>query len=159
MAQAPSASVPAEPALPAPESASASGAARPEPPEPALSSAAELFERATALRRAEDVVGARRSYQELATRFPGTPEARIGLAVLARLELDLGDAASALRDFDAYLATGDLALREESLAGRALALGELGRTVDQCDAFAALQRAYPATLYQRLAVRRCGPAP
>ncbi len=122
---------------------------------PAPATASQLFDRASALRRRADATGAIALYRELQVRFAGTPEARLALAVVARLELDRGRSAEALRDFDAYLASGDAALVEEALAGRALALFALGRTAEACSAFAVLMQSFPASGYRAVAAHRC----
>ena len=114
-----------------------------------------LFERANALRRAGKASEAMALYRELETRFADSAEARLGLAVAGRLELDRGDPHAALRAFDAYLASGHPRLREEVLAGRALAFGRLRQHDAECSAFATLLRAYPLSAYGTLAKSRC----
>lgn len=118
---------------------------------------AVAFERANGLRRERRAQEARAAYRELALLHPRTAEGRLALALAARLALDEGDARAALVDFDAYLGTGDRALREQALAGRALALLKLERAQDACAAFGALLAAYPSSTYAPLARQRCTP--
>lgn len=123
--------------------------------EPVTSSAPRLFEHANGLRHAGRAREASEAYRELAARFPGSPEARLALVLRGRLELDHGDPVVALAGFDAYLAGGDRALREQALSGRAIALGRLGRDGDACLAFRSLLDAFPSSTYASVAERRC----
>jgi outer membrane protein assembly factor BamD (BamD/ComL family) len=117
-------------------------------------SASSLFEEASAARRRGRMLEAAGLYRDLEARFPASPEARLSIAVVARMELDLGEAAAAASGFGAYLATGDRALREEAMAGRAIALGRLGRTSDEVAAWRELLRAYPGSSYANVARTR-----
>jgi hypothetical protein len=72
------------------------------------------------------------------------------------MQLDLGETAAAASGFASYLATGDRALREEAMAGRAIALGRLGRTSDESAAWRELLRAYPGSSYAKVARTRLG---
>ena len=63
------------------------------------------------------------------------------------LELDRGQPAAALENLDAYLATGDSTLREQAMEGRALALGRLGRTMEEEHAWRDVLRDYPGSAY------------
>jgi TolA-binding protein len=148
-----SAAPPAEPVLAA--SNDAPGAVATPAPRGEPSPAAALFERANALRRAGQAHAAAVSYRELGARYPQSPEALLSLVLLGRLELDRGDARAALARFDAYLASGEQALREQALADRALSLSRLGREGAACAAFAELLRAYPSSAYASLAQARC----
>ncbi len=123
----------------------------------ALRAQAELlFERANRARHQGDAPAAGLLYRALQARFPRSAEARLSLALMARMQLDQGHDAAALASFDAYLATPDRALREEAMAGRAHALAKLGRTRASEQAFAELLRAYPDSAYAALARRRLG---
>jgi hypothetical protein len=119
-----------------------------------VDSASSLFDEASAARRRGRTLEAAGLYRDLQARFPASAEARLSVAVVARMELDLGEAAAAASDFAAYLATGDRALREEAMAGRALALGRLGRTGDEAAAWRELLRAYPGSSYAPVARTR-----
>lgn len=123
--------------------------------EPVTSSAPRLFEHANDLRHAGRAREASEVYGDLTARFPNSAEARLALVLRGRLELDHGDPALALTGFDAYLAAGDRALREQALSGRALALGRLGRDGDACTAFRTLLDAFPSSTYASVAARRC----
>ena len=150
-------------AAPAPSSAPvhpsaepiARAAAAPSSESSASDTAASLFDRASAARRkGSSEAGA--LYRELVTRFPKSAEARLSLAVVARMQLDGGDAAGALAGFDAYLATGDASLREEAMAGRAVCLQRLGRGEEERRAWSDLLRSYPRSGYAAMAHKRLG---
>ncbi|MET0341286.1 MAG: tetratricopeptide repeat protein [Polyangiales bacterium] len=153
---------PAVPSAPAPSPAPVV-APLPEPPAtPApvaardLRSPAEiLFAEANALRREGRARDAAQRYRELGARHPASAEARLSRVLLGRLELDRGEARAALASFEAYVDSGDRALREQALAGRALALARLGRDDAACEAFDVLLRAYPGSSYAAVARARC----
>jgi TolA-binding protein len=131
------------PAPAAPETMRVPSAVSAQPP----AKASELFARANEERHHGDIGVAVKTYRELQQRFPGSPETRLSRITLGRLVLDRGDAAGALAQFDAYLATGGAGmLREEALVGRALALGRLGRSAEERTAWQALLAAYPNSL-------------
>jgi hypothetical protein len=146
----------------APEKARAPSTALPEPGPAtaedrnvdAIDSPSSLFDEANAARRRGRMVEAAGLYRDLEARFPASPEAQLSIAVVARMELDLGESAAAAAGFSAYLATGDRALREEAMAGRAMALGRLGRTIDEAAAWRDLLRAYPGSSYATVARTR-----
>lgn len=115
-------------------------------------SAAILFDRANAARVRGP--GGDGLYRELQAHFPESPEARLSFAILGRKQLDTGDAESALASFEAYLSTGDRALREQSMAGRALACGRLGEHERERQSWLALLGAYPRSAYAGLARQR-----
>jgi TolA-binding protein len=109
--------------------------------------ASTVFADANAARGRGDYGAAMTLYSEIESRFAGTPEAKTTLAILGRLALDSGDAASALRWFDAYLANGGGSLGEEAMVGRATALGRLGRTSEEAAAWSALLATYPGSAH------------
>lgn len=146
---APAASAPAEPdPMPrgrAPKK-SESGAGRPWE---------DLFRRATAARARGHVQQALRLYSELARDYPRSPEGTAGFAFKARLELDQGDARSAARDFDRYLARGSGgSLEEEALVGRAEALRSLGQRAEEAAAWKLLVNRFPGSAHARRARAR-----
>jgi len=114
-----------------------------------------LLDRAGASRRQGNLLEAAGLYRDLQSRFPGSAEARLSIAIVARMQLDLGENAAAVSGFEAYLDVGDRALREEAMAGRAIALGRLGRT-EELDAWRRLVRAYPNSGYAKIARKRLG---
>jgi hypothetical protein len=128
---------------------------RPKTPAP---TAADLFARANQLRRQDQAGEAAAAYRELQRLFPGTTEEVASRVVLGRLLLDrLGDAQSALSQFDSYLAhPAPGSLREEALVGRALALGRLGRSMEERLAWSALLESYPRSTYSPRARARLG---
>ncbi len=111
--------------------------------------AARLFDRANAARRRGP--GAEGLYRELQARFPESVEARLSFPILGRMQLDAGNAASAIASFETYLLTGDRALREQAMAGRALAWGRLGDRERECQSWLALLGAFPRSSYAVLA--------
>jgi hypothetical protein len=115
-----------------------------------------LLDRAGASRRQGNLLEAAGLYRDLQARFPGSAEARLSIAIVARMQLDLGENAAAVSGFEAYLDAGDRALREEAMAGRAIALGRLGRTTEELDAWRRLVRAYPNSGYAKVARKRIG---
>jgi hypothetical protein len=127
-----------------------------EAPVKALASptASGLFERANAARRQGHGSEALELYDELRAAFPASAEARLSLALAARLQLDRGQTEAALKGFDAYLAIADDVLREQALAGRALALGRRGLVQAEREGWRALLRAYPSSSYAALAAQR-----
>ena len=102
-----------------------------------------LFEHANSARRQRSLAKAGVLYRRLQSRFPHSPEARLSLVLSARMWLDAGDNGAALSGFEAYLATSEQSLREEAMAGRALALQRLGRTRASERALDQLQQRYP----------------
>ena len=75
---------------------------------------------------------------------------------MARMQLDRRETAAALAGFNAYYATGDRALREEALEGRAIALQRLGRIEEEKQAWQELLRAHPNSAYAGVARKRLG---
>jgi hypothetical protein len=117
-------------------------------PTPAPESAGRLFERASRARHRGASVEASALYDELRARFPDSPEARLSIAVSARMLLDQGELRAALAGFDAYLAGSDRALHEEAMVGRVRALERLGRERDAQNAAEALLRAHPRSAFR-----------
>lgn len=115
-------------------------------------SAAILFERANAARRRRE--GAAALYRELQAHFPESAEARLSFAILGRMQLDTGDAESAIASFEAYLSAGDRSLREQAMAGRALTRARLGDGERERQSWLALLGAYPRSSYAGLARQR-----
>jgi len=116
-------------------------------------SAASLFEHASALRdrnRVDEAVAVFRKLQQL---FPSTREARISFAVAGRMLLDRGRPAQALVQFDQHLAHGGEA-PEVALAGRATALGHMGRISAERETWQRLLDSYPGTVYASQAKER-----
>ncbi|MGB8293817.1 MAG: tetratricopeptide repeat protein [Polyangia bacterium] len=116
-------------------------------------SAASLFEQASALRdrnRVDEAIAVFRKLQQL---FPSTREARISFAVAGRMLLDRGRPAQALAQFDQHLAHGGEA-PEAALAGRATALGQMGRSSLERAAWQRVLDSYPGTVYASQAKER-----
>lgn len=87
------------------------------------------------------------AYRQLQAWYADSTEAKLSHATLGRLLLDRGDAARALREFDAYLLGGAGPLGEEALAGRALALQRLGRSDEEGTTWRRMLTTYPASIY------------
>jgi hypothetical protein len=109
--------------------------------------AAALFDEEVDARRRGDDARVLVLHQELQARHPSSGEAHTSRATVGRFLLDHQAPASALENFDAYLATGSGDLREEAMIGRAMALERLGRRDDACRAWEALVGAFPRTPY------------
>jgi TolA-binding protein len=118
--------------------------------------ASELFHEATAARTRGDAARAIALYRTLEAGYPRSPEARLSYAMLGRLLLDRGDARSALDGFESYLSQGGagLALGEEALVGRALALQKLGAQGGEAAAWQEVLRRFPSSVHARLARSR-----
>ena len=116
-------------------------------------SAASLFEQASALRdrnRVDEAIAVFRKLQQL---FPSTREARVSFAVAGRMLLDRGRPAQALAQFDQHLAHGGEA-PEVALAGRATALGQMGRVSAERETWQKVLDSYPGTVYASQAQER-----
>ncbi|MES1208081.1 MAG: tetratricopeptide repeat protein [Pseudomonadota bacterium] len=116
-------------------------------------SASSLFEEASALRdqnRPEQAVAVFRRLQRL---YPRSRETRISFALAGRLLLDGGHPEQALAQFDQHLTYRGEA-SEEALAGRATALGQMGRGAAESETWRALLDEYPNTVYAPRAKRR-----
>jgi ferric-dicitrate binding protein FerR (iron transport regulator) len=127
------------------------------PAKPAPSeTAAELLSKAQERRAARDFAGAAKAYQELLRLHPSSDEARAALVSLGQLEVDrLGDPASALRHFDAYLRAGGKApLGVEALLGRARSLRALGRVGEEREALERFLAEHPDAIQAPVARRR-----
>ena len=122
--------------------------------EPAIISASTLFHRANSARREGLSSEALHSYERLRAEFPTSAEARLSLVLAARMHLDSGRLGDAVAGFDSYIATRDRSLREQALAGRALALGRLGRTREELAAWQSLLLDYPDSSYAAVATQR-----
>jgi TolA-binding protein len=134
-------------AAPAPSSATGAGeTVNPLPAPVATPDATTLFDRATHARRSGDHAEAARFYGELIERYPSAPEAHESYAVLGRMLLDDGDAEAALVCFERYLPIG-VALEEDVMLGKALALRRLGRNDDELRAWSALLERYPGSVH------------
>jgi hypothetical protein len=134
-------------AEPTDESPSLSRAPRVQP------SAASLFEQGSALRDRNKVDEAIAVFRKLQQRFPETRESRISYAVAGRMLLDRGRPAQALKQFDRHLAQGGEA-SQEALAGRATALGQMGRLSVERETWQRLLDSYPGTVYASQAKER-----
>lgn len=121
----------------------ATSASAPKPTSPEGPAASELLARARERRAHGDAAGAAATYQELARRFPGSPEAHAAEVPYGELELGaLGHAGQALAAFDRYLVRGG-PLAEEASFGRIRALRALGRHDDARAAVSAFLATYP----------------
>lgn len=122
-------------------------------PPAAPADASGLFAEAGAARRAGEHGRAAALYRDLVSRFPASSEAASARIALGRMLLDDGDASGALAEFDAYLLVGG-ALAEEAMAGRARALGRLGRAAEERAAWTTLLSARPRSIHAERARAR-----
>jgi tetratricopeptide (TPR) repeat protein len=116
-------------------------------------SAAMLFEQASALRGRNMPDEAIAVFHRLQQLFPRSRETRISFAVTGRMLLDRGRSAQALAQFDQHLAQGGEA-SEEALAGRATALGRLGRVAAERETWQRLLAEFPRSVYAKQAHER-----
>lgn len=130
----------AEAAAPAPEAPTPARASEGE-------SSAHLFELANRARRMGRGGEANALYRELQARFPESAEARLSVAVAARMQLDYGQAREALAGFEAYLRGPDKALHEEAMVGRIKALMRLERMADAREAARDLLALHPRSAF------------
>ncbi|MBN2195234.1 MAG: tetratricopeptide repeat protein, partial [Polyangiaceae bacterium] len=122
-------------------------------------SAAGLFSRGNEARRRGQMAAAVVAYEELQAKYPRSAEAALSHVVLARRYLGQ-DPGRALQHFDAYLRSEPHgALAQESLHGRARALGMLGRGTEERRAWQDLLRHYPESVYANVARERLGESP
>jgi TolA-binding protein len=111
-----------------------------------VESAQVMFSSANEARYRGDHAAARRLYRQLLQSYPASAEAAATRVALGRLELDSGHATEALVLYNAYLASGG-ALREQALVGKARALGALGRTTEEANAWSTLMAEYPTSIH------------
>lgn len=123
---------------------------------PAAPSAADLFARANAARRAKRDAEAVRLYRELQQRYPDSREARASRVTLGQLLLDRTDAKEALGEFDGYLSKSGGPVSEEALVGRARALDKLGKRAEARAAWQELLKRYPGSVHAAEARTRLG---
>jgi hypothetical protein len=120
---------------------------------PSLLTAAQLFQRAGSLRRNGDKQRAIELYRELEQRFSSSPEAHLASVIAGQLLLESHQPTAALAEFDRYLERGGPAA-EESLVGRANALGQLGRAPNEAAAWRLLLARFPRSVHAANAQRR-----
>jgi len=119
------------------------------PPAPAAVggfTAESLFEEANRARTRQDYERAVIGYRRLQARYPGSREARLSYVTMGRMQLDRADALGALASFERYERSGDVELDDVAMAGRALALDNVGSSVAPV-AWLALLRAHPESPY------------
>jgi TolA-binding protein len=121
---------------------------------PEASNAAKLFAEGNQARRQGQSGRAFTFYQLLQEQYPGSSEAELSRVTLATLQLNGGDASSALKGFERYLAGPSRALEAEALVGRARALQRLGRKSAETAAWREVQRRFPGSVYARQATER-----
>ena len=129
--------------------------ATPSPSTAAPPSAAELLARAQKARSARKYGAAIRAYQQLLRLHPRSGEARLAQVSVAQLQLAQGNAAAALRGFDAYQRTGG-ALSQEAHYGKIQALQALGRTAEEHAEIRGFLARYPKSLQAAALRRRLG---
>ena len=117
--------------------------------------AAQLFAWARDARVKGDAANTKRRYEELWARFPATPEALAGRAILGRWLLDRGEPAAALPVFADYLwAAPNGPLGEEVRVGIAESWDKLGRVPEARAAWGSIVTHHPASSHVRRARER-----
>jgi TolA-binding protein len=124
---------------------------------PALDEPARLFSLANGARRRGEFDRSLGIYQELESRFPGSPEAVLTHVMVGRLQLGRGANTLALVEFLRYLrAEPRGALAQEALEGKARALERLGRVTEERAAWQQLLSRFPNSVYAETARERLG---
>jgi TolA-binding protein len=142
-----------EPALGTPAVSVESAESPPAPPPP---SASELFSAGNKARSRGDAETALGLYRRLQAEYPAAPEALAARISIGMLELQRGQASSALAQFRAYRQANARALRAEALWGEAQALGALGRSAEERAALESLLNDHPSSAYAPAARKRLG---
>ncbi|MEM9069834.1 MAG: tetratricopeptide repeat protein [Myxococcota bacterium] len=124
-----------------------------EEPAEAAPTARTLFVEASAARRQGERARAVAAYEDLLRLFPDSSRAPAAHYALGELQRRAAPA-EALSHYNAYLRSGQRALREEALLGRARTLRRMGRPGDARRAFETLLREYPNTPHRTEAERR-----
>jgi outer membrane protein assembly factor BamD (BamD/ComL family) len=94
------------------------------------------------------------SYRTLQRAQPGTQEATLSFLSMGELYLERDQPEAALAAYDGYLKTGDSALAEEALVGKASALQRLGRVAAERAVWATLLERHPQSDYRWRAQQR-----
>jgi len=116
--------------------------------------AAELFRQANQERRAGRFDRAIASYRTLQRAQPRTQEATLSYLSMGELYLERDQPEAALAAYDGYLNTGDVALAEEALVGKASALERLGRVAAERAVWVTLLARHPQSDYRWRAQQR-----
>ena len=117
--------------------------------------AAQLFAWARDARVRGDAASTKRRYEELWARFPATPEALAGRAILGRWLLDRGEPAAALSVFADYLwVAPEGPLGEEVRVGIAESWDKLGRVPEGRAAWRSVVTHHPGSPHVRRARER-----
>lgn len=117
--------------------------------------AAELLEQANAARKAGRAARALSLYGQLFKAYPRSREAQTARVSAGRLHLDQGKSKAALSQFRKYLSAAPRgSLAEEAAAGRATALGRLGRAEAERDAWIELLDKHPGSVHSARAKKR-----
>jgi tetratricopeptide (TPR) repeat protein len=122
-------------------------------PSRVLPSAASLFEQGSALREQNNLDDAIVVFRKLQRLYPRARESRMSFALVGRMLLARGRPTLALSQFDQHLAQNGEA-SEEALAGRAAALGQMGRFSAESETWQRLLDAYPGSVYASQARNR-----
>jgi TolA-binding protein len=95
-------------------------------------------------------------YGRLQAEYPASPEALAAKISVGMLELQRGQASSALAQFRAYRRANARSLRAEALWGEAEALRALGRSDEERAALDSLLSDHPGSAYAPAARKRLG---
>jgi TolA-binding protein len=118
------------------------------------SGAAQLFRQANQERREGRFDRALASYRTLQRAQPRTQEATLSFLSMGELYLERDRPEAALAAYDSYLKTGDAALAEEALVGKASALERLGRGGAERAVWVTLLARHPQSDYRWRAQQR-----
>lgn len=125
------------------------------PPARVKRTAAQLLEQANAARKEGRAARALTLYGQLSKAFPRSREAQTARVSAGRLYLERGKPKAALSQFRKYLSAAPRgSLAEEAAAGRATALGRLGQTAAERDAWTELLDKHPGSVHSARAKKR-----
>jgi TolA-binding protein len=119
---------------------------------------AQLFSEANDLRRSGKEAQSIVVYRKLQRAFPGSAEAEVSYATLGSLLLDRARVQESLAQFDHYVEHGG-PLLEDVLAGKASALGRMGRARDERRTWESLLARFPNSVYAGRAKSRLAELP
>jgi hypothetical protein len=149
--------VPPEPVVQTPSAKPLRASARPEPsvaPPVPGETAETLFAAANRARSRGDTALAIALYRQLLAEHTGSAEATAARLSLGMLQLQRGEAAAALEQFQQFRRASPTSMTAEALFGEAEAFHRLGRKLEERAALQELLQRYPQSAYAVAAAKR-----